>query len=88
MDKKKLYREDGYQKGFEEAKRTGGKVKKNYIDNCIKNETRNLPSIYSMEFMRGWYEGFTDGVREVLSKLIQKDDFWGNHVYEVVENIY
>ena len=35
-----------------------------------------------MEFIKGWYEGFTDGVAEVMSNLIKKDDFWGNHIYE------
>lgn len=86
MDKESLYRQDGYQKGFDEARRTGGKVRKKYIDNCMKTETRNLSPRYSMEFIKGWYEGFTDGVAEVMAKLIKKDDFWGNHIYEVVKN--
>ena len=86
MDKESLYRQDGYQKGFDEARRTGGKVRKKYIDNCMKTETKNLPTRYSMEFIKGWYEGFTDGIAEVMSKLIKKDEFWGNHIYEVVKN--
>ena len=86
MDKESLYRQDGYQKGFDEARRTGGKVRKKYIDNCMKTETKNLPTRYSMEFIKGWYEGFTDGIAEVMSKLIKKDDFWGNHIYEIVKN--
>jgi hypothetical protein len=28
MDSNKLYKQDGYQKGFDEGRRTGGKVKK------------------------------------------------------------
>ena len=86
MDKESLYRQDGYKKGFDEARRTEGKVRKNYIDNCIKTETRNLSSRYSMEFTKGWHEGFTDGVAEIMYKLAKKDDFWGNHVYEVVKS--
>ena len=86
MDKEGLYRQDGYKKGFDEARRTGGKVRKKYIDNCIKTETKNLSTIYSMEFIKGWHEGFTDGVAELMSKLVKKDDFWKNHVYEVVKS--
>ena len=86
MDKESLYRQDGYKKGFDEARRTEGKVRKKYIDNCIKTETQNLSSRYSMEFINGWHEGFTDGVAELMSKLVKKDDFWKNHVYEVVKS--
>ena len=81
--RKKFIREDGYQKGFDEARRTGGKVRKNYIENCMKIETQNLSAIYSREFIKGWYEGFTDGVAAVISKLVKKDEFWGNNIYEI-----
>ena len=83
MDKRRFHREDGYQKGLYEAKITGGKVRKEYIDNYMKTETQNLPSIYSVEFIKGWHEGFADGVSDLLSKLVMKEDYWGNHIYEV-----
>jgi len=38
MDRRKFYRQDGYQKGFEDAKRTGGNVRQEYIDNCLNTE--------------------------------------------------
>jgi len=85
MEKERLYRQDGYQKGFDEARRTGGKIRRIYLDNYMKTETKNLSTIYSMEFIKGWYEGFTDGVAELMSKLVKKDDFWRDHIYEVVK---
>ena len=53
MDSKKFYRQDGYQKGFGEGKRTGGKTKKAYIDNLLNNETQNLSDADSIEFKIG-----------------------------------
>ena len=52
MDSNKNYNQDGYQKGFTDGKRTGGKIKKAYIENFLKEETRNLSSENSMEFMK------------------------------------
>ena len=83
MDERDYYEQDGYQKGFNEARRTGGNVRKKYIDNYIKTETKNLSTIYSREFVKGWDKGFTDGLAEVISSLVKRDDFWGNHIYEV-----
>jgi hypothetical protein len=82
MDNRDYYEQDGYQKGFDEARRTGGKVRKKYIDNYIKTETRNLPTIYAREFIKGWDKGFTDGVTKIMSRLVKKDDFWGSHICE------
>ena len=42
MEIKSDYRQDGYQKGFLEGKRTGGKVNKRYVDNFLNDETQNL----------------------------------------------
>ena len=36
MDSKNHCRDDGYQKGFVDGRRTGGKIKKSYIDNFLK----------------------------------------------------
>ena len=79
MDRREYYREDGYQKGFEDAKRTGGKIRQEYIDNFLNTETRNLSTTDSREFIKGWHEGFTDGVGEAIFNLAKKDDFWDNH---------
>ena len=39
MEIKNDYRQDGYQKGVIEGKRTGGKVRKKYVDNYLNDET-------------------------------------------------
>ena len=74
MDSKKLYRQDGYLKGFDEGKRTGGKIKKAYIDNLLNNETQNLSDADSMEFKEGWNGGFVEGVRIEISKMVNKEN--------------
>lgn len=74
MDSNKNYNQDGYQKGFTDGKRTGGKIKKAYIENFLKEETRNLSSENSMEFMKGWQEGFTDGVRGLINKMVDREN--------------
>jgi hypothetical protein len=47
MDRRKHYRQDSYQKGFKDAKRTGGKIRQEYIDNYLNTETKNLSTTYS-----------------------------------------
>jgi hypothetical protein len=69
MDSKECYKQDGYLKGFADGRRTGGKIRKAYIENLLKEETRNLSSENSVEFMKGWQEGFTDGVRGLINKM-------------------
>jgi hypothetical protein len=80
MDRGKYYRQDGYQKGFEDAKRTGGKVRQEYIDNYLNIETKDLSIAHSREFIEGWHEGFTDGVGEAIFNLAKKNEFWENHI--------
>jgi len=80
MDTRKSYWQDGNQKGFEGAKRTGGKVRQEYRDNCLISETTNLSTTHSREFIEGWHEGFTDGIVAAMSQLIKKDDF-GETIY-------
>jgi hypothetical protein len=74
MDNKKRYNQDGYHKGFVDGRRTGGKIKKAYIENFLKDETRNLSHDESFEFMKGWQDGFTDGVRGLINKMMNKKD--------------
>jgi hypothetical protein len=82
MDSKIFYRRDGYQKGFDEGKRTGGKIKKVYIDNFFKNETQYFSPADSMEFKKGWQEGFTDAVRGIVSNMLEKENFLMTHINE------
>jgi hypothetical protein len=83
MDSKKLYRQDGYRKGFDEGRRTGGKVKKAYIDKLLNNETQSLSDADSMEFKKGWDDGFVEGVRRVINKMVNKESILVKHLYEI-----
>ena len=69
MEIRSDYRQDGYQKGFIEGKRTGGKVNKKYVDNCLNDETQSLCSKDSLEFKKAWHEGFADGVIGLLDNM-------------------
>ena len=83
MDSRKLYRQDGYLKGFDEGRRTGGKVKKTYIENLLNNEIQNLSDADSMEFKEGWDNGFVEGVRRVISKMVNKESILVKHLYKI-----
>ena len=83
MDSRKHYRQDGYQKGFCDGRITGGKIRKAYIDNFFKAETESLSTADSLEFMKGWQEGFTDGVRGVINSMVKEESLLMSHIYEV-----
>jgi hypothetical protein len=72
MEIKSDYRQDGYQKGFVEGKRTGGKVTKRYVNNYLNDETQNLCTKDSLEFMKAWQEGFADGVIRLTSNMVKQ----------------
>ena len=76
------YRQDGYQKGFIEGKRTGGKVNKKYVDNFLKDETQSLSAENSSEYIEGWYEGFTDAVRRELNMMVKQEGLVKNQKYD------
>ena len=82
MEIKNDYRQDGYQKGFIEGKRTGGKVNKKYVDNFLKDETQSLSTENSSEFIEGWYEGFTDAVRRELNMMVKQEGLVKNQTYD------
>ncbi len=84
MDSRRHYRQDGHQKGFIDGRRTGGKIKKSYIDNFLKNETQSLSIKDSSEFIKGWHEGFADAVRGALNKMVKKEGLLKNHISELV----
>ena len=81
MEIKSDYRHDGYQKGFIEGKRTGGKVNKKYVDNCLNDETQSLCSKDSLEFMKAWHEGFADGVIGLLDNMVKQEGLVKNQIY-------
>jgi hypothetical protein len=72
MEIKSDYRQDGYQMGFVEGKRTGGKVTKRYVNNYLNDETQNLCTKDSLEFMKAWQEGFADGVISLTSNMVKQ----------------
>jgi hypothetical protein len=73
MDLKRDCRLEGYQDGLTDAKRTGGKVSKKYMDNMFENKTQHLTPAESCEFINGWEDGFADGILGTLSKMVHKD---------------
>ena len=83
MDSKKLYKQDGYQKGFDEGRRTGGKAKKTYINNLLNNETQNLSDVDSIEFKKGWEDGFVDGVRKLINQMVNKETILVKNLNEI-----
>lgn len=80
MDTAEYLRLTGYQKGLEDALKTGGKITQENIDRYLNAEARKLSSDHSKEFIEGWYQGFNDGVGEVISKLATRDDFWNDNI--------
>ena len=81
MEIRSDYRQDGYQKGFIEGKRTGGKVNKKYVDNCLNDETQSLSSEDSLEFIKAWHEGFADGVIGLLDNMVKQEGLVKNQIY-------
>ena len=83
MEIKSDYRQDGYQKGFVEAKRTGGKINKRYVDNYLNDETQSLSTKDSLEFMKAWHEGFADGVIGAISNMVKQEGLLINQIYDL-----
>jgi hypothetical protein len=83
MDSRIDYRQEGYHKGFIDGRRTGGKVNNTYVDNYLKDETQNLSTKDSLEFMKAWNEGFADGVIRVTSNMVTKEGLLNNHIYKL-----
>ena len=81
MDISEFYKQDGYQKGLDDAKRTGGNLRQERIDKYLHYETKKLSTTLSRAFIEGWYTGFKDGVEEIELKSIKKDPFWKNHIF-------
>ena len=81
MDGSEYYRTAGYQKGFEDATRTGGKITQKKIDRYLNAETRKLTGLHAQEFIEGWYKGFNDGAVESACKSAKHDVFWANNIY-------
>ena len=82
MAEKEIYKQYGYQKGCEDAKRTGGNIKQENIDRYLNYETQKLSTANTREFIEGWYAGFNDVVGGEIFNLAKSDDFWERHIHE------
>ncbi len=83
MNMELCYRDEGYQKGLVEAKRTGGKINKRYVNNYLNDETQSLSTKDSLEFMKAWHEGFADGVIGAISNMVKQEGLVINQIYDL-----
>ena len=67
------FQHEGYQDGFKDAQRTGGRVSQKYIQNLFKCKAQELTSDDSCMYVKGWEDGFTDGIRGTLKKMVRED---------------
>ena len=74
MNKGNYHRHEGYQQGFSDGKRTGGKINKKYVDNLLKAETRHLLNEESLNYKIGWQDGFTDAVNGVIKSMVLQEN--------------
>jgi hypothetical protein len=81
MDRSEYFKQIGFEKGFEDARKTGGRRSQESIDKYLNAEVRKIPSNQSQEFIEGWHKGYKEGIGEVICKLATDDDFWKNNIY-------
>ena len=83
MKKENCHRHEGYQQGFSDGKRTGGKINNKYVKNLLKTETQHLSNEESLNYKMGWQDGFTDGVNSVLTSMFLQENFSKNQMAEL-----
>ncbi len=64
------YRQEGYDLGFRDGQRTGGRINKIYTDALFAGRKNNLSPEESRAFITGWHDGFTDGVAEIVKRMV------------------
>jgi hypothetical protein len=67
-------------KGGLRLQKTGGCLKQENIDKHLNDETKKLSPTTSMAFIKRWYAGFNDGVKEVELKSVKKEAFGENKI--------
>ena len=80
MSSEKCYNHAGYQQGFDDGKRTGGKINKKYLENLFKIETQNLSNQESIQYKLGWQDGFADAVRGLIKGMVMQENCIKNHL--------
>ena len=83
MKKENCHRHEGYQQGFGDGKRTGGKINNKYVKNLLKTETQHLSNEESLNYKMGWQDGFTDGVNSVITSMFLQENFSKNQMDEL-----
>ena len=73
MDSKMDYRQEGYQQGYKDAKRSSGKISPKYRDSLFESNKNNLTSEESSEFITGWHDGFADYMAEIFRRIVHED---------------
>jgi hypothetical protein len=74
MNKGNWHRHAGYQKGFNDGKRTGGKINKRYVEDLLKTETQDLLNEEALDYKTGWQDGFTDAVNRVIKSMVLQEE--------------
>jgi hypothetical protein len=49
----------------------------------LNNETQNLSDVDSIEFKNGWEDGFVEGVRILMNKMVNKEDILVKNLNEI-----
>jgi hypothetical protein len=78
------YRYEGYQEGFDDGIRTGGRISQKYIDNLFKCKAQELNSDDSCMYVKGWQDGFTDGISGTLKRMVREDGMMKRQCYSFV----
>ena len=73
MSKRSYHGHEGYQQGFSDGKRTGGKINNKYVVNILNTETQHLSNEESQDYKIGWQDGFTDAVNGVIKSMVLKE---------------
>jgi len=73
MGSKMNYRQEGYQQGYKDAKRTNGKTCPKYRDIMVDSNKDNLSSEESFESITGWHDGFADYMAEIFRRIVNEE---------------
>jgi hypothetical protein len=84
MKKRNYYRHEGYQQGFSDGKRTGGKINKKYVENLLQNETQHLSHEESQDCKMGWQDGCTDAINGLIKNMVLLENCWVSQVDELI----
>ena len=69
----RCYKCEGYEQGFSDGKRSGGKINAKYVRNLLQEATRTCSPEEASLYEQGWQEGFSDAVNGILKNLVVHD---------------